>query len=388
MRIAHTTPYFAPAFVYGGPPRSVLGLCQALRRAGADIQVITTDANGDGEVAREIVEKGEYGGIAVRYLPRAWPRVYFGARGVTAAVDRVAGAIDVVHLHGCWNVFNWLVARACRRRGVPYVISPRGMLNAWSFEHSGLKKRIAYWLAEGPALRGASVLHATSEDERREIEALGLSVPIAVIPNGIDLVDQASDPRDVAAFRRRFGLSDSDVVVLYLGRLHPKKRVDLLADAVVRARAGAPTLKLLVVGSGDRRYEDQLRAQFGAPIADGAIVFSGRLEGDDRRLALASADVFGLTSESENFGLAVAEAMAAGLPVVVSRQCPWPQIEEWDAGFWLSNDVAAIANVLASLAGDPALRRRLGENGRAGVRRYLDWNGIAHAMLAVYQGAL
>ena len=95
-----------------------------------------------------------------------------------------------------------------------------------------------------------------------------------------------------------------------------------------------------------------------------------------------------MTSESENFGLAVAEAMDAGLPVVVSRRCPWPQIEEWDAGFWLSNDVAAIANVLASLAGDPASRRRLGENGRAGVRRYLDWNGIANAMLAVYQRAL
>jgi len=388
MRIAHATPYFAPAFVYGGPPRSVLGLCQALGRAGADILVLTTDANGDGEIARDVVEKGEYGGIAVRYLPRAWPRVYFGARGVTAAVDRIACAMDVVHLHGCWNVFNWLVARACRRRGVPYVISPRGMLNAWSFEHSRLKKRIAYWVAEGPTLRGASALHATSEDERKEIEALGLSVPIAVIPNGIDQVDQPADPRDVAAFRQRFRLSASDVIVLYLGRLHHKKRVDLLADAVVRARAAAPTLKLLVVGSGDRQYEDELRAQFGAPVKDGAIVFAGRLEGDDRRLALASADVFGLTSESENFGLAVAEAMAAGLPVVVSRQCPWPQIEEWDAGFWLSNDVAEIAKALASLARDPALRRRLGENGRAGVRRYLDWNGIANAMLAVYQRAL
>jgi len=261
------------------------------------------------------------------------------------------------------------------------------MLTAWSFAHSGLKKRAAYWIAEGPTLRGASVLHATSEDERREIEALGLSVPIAVIPNGIDCMDQPVDPRQAAAFRQRLGFSERDVVVLYLGRLHAKKRVDLLMDAVIAARANAPSLRLLVAGSGDRRYEDELRARFHASINDGSIVFAGRLDGDDRRLALASADVFGLTSQSENFGLAVAEAMASGLPVVVSRHCPWPQIEEWDAGFWLPNDIAAVANVLTSLAGDPALRRRLGDNGRAGVRRYLDWNGIANAMLTVYQRA-
>jgi glycosyltransferase involved in cell wall biosynthesis len=384
MRIVHVTPYFAPAFVYGGPPRSVLGLCQALARAGSDIQVLTTDANGDRELAPEIIARGEFEGVAVRYLPRAWPRVYFGARGVTAAVDRLAG-LDVAHLHGCWNVFNWLAARACRRHGVPYVVSPRGMLNAWSFEHSGLKKWIAYWLVERPTLRGASFLHATSEDERREVEALGLATPIAVIPNGVDRVDARPDPRDVSTFRARYGFTAGDVVVLYLGRLHPKKRVDLLADAVVAARAGAPSVKLLVAGSGDRRHEDALRARFKAQIADGTIVFAGRLEGDDRRLALAAADVFGLTSESENFGLAVGEAMAASLPVIVSRHCPWPQIEQWDAGFWLPNDVVAIAGAIETLASDPALRRRLGENGRCGARTYLDWDGIARDVLEMYQ---
>ena len=385
MRVLHVTPYFAPAFVYGGPPRSVLGLCQALVRAGADVQALSTDADGDREIAPAIVARGEYDGVAVRYLPRAWPRTYFGARGVTAAVDRLAGTLDVVHLHGCWNVFNWLAARACRRRGLPYVVSPRGMLNAWSFEHSGLKKRIAYWLAERPALRGASILHATSEDEGREIEALGLPAPVAVVPNGIDCVDTPSDPQAVSQFRQRYGFSDRDVVVLSLGRLHHKKRVDLLADAVGAARLGSPSVKLLVAGSGERQYEDELRARFHAQIADRAIVFAGRLEGDDRRLALAAADVFALTSESENFGLAVAEAMAAGLPVVVSRHCPWPQIEQWDAGFWLANDVAAIAGALVSLANDPALRRRLGDNGRRGVRRYLDWDRIATDMLNIYQ---
>ena len=385
MRIVHVTPYFAPAFVYGGPPRSVLGLCRALVRAGAEIQVLTTDANGEGDIAPEIVARGEFGGVAVNYLPRAWPRVYFGARGVTAAVDRLAGAVDVVHLHGCWNVFNWLAARACRRRRVPYIVSPRGMLNAWSFEHSGLKKRIAYRLIERPTLRGASCIHATSEDERREIEALDLAIPLAVIPNGITSVDVPADSPGASVFRARYGFAERDVVVLYLGRLHPKKRVDLLAEAVVAARAGAPSVKLLVAGSGDRRYEHELRTRFSAEIADGTIVFAGPLEGVDRHLALAAADVFGLTSESENFGLAVAEAMAAGRPVIVSRHCPWPQIEQWDAGFWLPNDVAAIAAAIVTLANDPALRRRLGDNGRCGARRYLDWDGIARDMLEVYQ---
>jgi glycosyltransferase involved in cell wall biosynthesis len=118
------------------------------------------------------------------------------------------------------------------------------------------------------------------------------------------------------------------------------------------------------------------------------VRFAGHLAGEERRVALASADAFALTSHSENFGLGIAEAMAAGLPVVVSRECPWPEIESWRAGFRVPNTSEAVRNALATLSADPAAARSMGQNGRREIRRYLDWGRIGADMLRMYERAV
>jgi len=387
IRVLHVTPYFAPAFVYGGPPRSVLGLCRALRRAGARVDVVTTTANGSAELPPAVTEVATFDGVPVTYVPRSFPRRHFRAAALTRVLDAHAGGCDLVHVHGCWNLFGWAAARWCRRTGMPYGLSPRGMLHPWSFDQRPMTKWLSYQLVEAPTLRGARFLHATSQQESDVIAGLGLGSRIVVVPNGLDDLEEPLPGRS-DVFRARYGVQPGDFLVLFLGRLHPKKGLDTLIDAMRRVAVERPEARLLVVGTGDPRFVRSLQTLARDLIGAGRVCFSGHLTGDDRRLALTSADAFALTSHSENFGLSVAEAMAAGLPVVVSRHCPWPQVEAWHAGFWVDNDAALVSSALTALARDRPLAQAMGENGQREIRAYLCWDRLAREMLQAYERAV
>jgi len=387
MRVLHVTPYFAPAFVYGGPPRSVLGLCRALRRAGAEVEVVTTTANGSAELPPAVTGQATFDGVPVTYVPRSFPKRHFRAPALPQVLDAHAGGCDLVHVHGCWNLFGWTAARWCRRVGMPYGLSPRGMLHPWSFEHRPITKWMSYQLFEAPTLRGASFLHATSQQESDVIAELGLGARVVVVPNGLDDLEEPLPARS-DAFRGRYGVQPDDFLVLFLGRLHPKKGLDTLIEAMRRLAIERPEARLLVVGTGDPSFVRSLQTLARDLIDAGRIRFTGHLTGDDRRLALTSADAFALTSHSENFGLSVAEAMAAGVPVVVSRNCPWPQIEVWRAGFWVNNDAISVSSALTALMSDRTVARTMGENGRREIRAYLCWDRLAGEMLQAYETAL
>jgi glycosyltransferase involved in cell wall biosynthesis len=387
MRVVHVTPYFAPAFVYGGPPRSVLALCRALRHAGAAVEVVTSTANGDGELPAAVSAQKTFDGVPVTYVPRSFPKRYFRAAELAATLDRHAADCDLVHLHGCWNAFGWAAARWCRRAGRPYVISPRGMLHPWSFRSGRVKKWASYHVVERPTLERARLIHATSQHESDEIARLDLGVDVVVVPNGLEeLGPSPVGERD--AFRERFGYGHDDFVILFLGRLHPKKGIDTLLDAMRRVAAVSPDARLLIAGDGDPRYVASLTALARDLVDAGRVRFAGHLVGAERRDAFASVDAFALTSHSENFGLGIAEAIGVGLPVVVSRGCPWPQIEEWRAGFWVDNTPEAVAAALTSLAADRPAARAMGERGRVAIRAHLGWDRLAGDMLQAYSRAL
>jgi glycosyltransferase involved in cell wall biosynthesis len=325
--------------------------------------------------------------VPVTYLPRSFPKREFRAAALERTLDAVAAGCDVVHIHGCWNFFGWTAARWCWRRSVPYVLSPRGMLYPWSFRQGRwVRKRLSYAFFEKPTLRRARCIHATSLQEAAVVTALGLGNDVAVVPNGIDDLGEPQPPRS-DAFRARFGVQPADFLFLFLGRIHPKKGLDTLLAAFREVTGRARRAMLLIAGAGDPAYVASLQASARDVIDAGRIVFAGHLTGIDRRLALASADAFALTSHSENFGLSVAEAMAAGLPVVVSRECPWPQIETWRAGMWVDNTPAAVRDALQTLMNDPAAARAMGQNGCRQARVHLEWSHLADDMLRLYARA-
>ena len=381
MRILHITPYFAPAFVYGGPPRSVLGLCKALQRAGVQVEVVTTVANGPTDLAPSPPEGSEYEGVRVRYLPVAFPRRFFGAR-MRGPVSTALARADLCHIHGIWNVPEWSAARLARACGVPYVLSPRGMLQPAARTRGRWRKAIAYRLFEQVNLAHADLLHATSDAEAAILRSLALDVPIIVVPNGVDTAAAASAP---PGFRQRFGIPRDAFVVAFLGRIHPIKRLDLLASAFAAVRETHSDVHLVLAGPDERGDLASVMRQLTAHA--GYVHAPGTLGEDDKWALLRDANVSVQCSDSESFGLAIVEAMAAGVPVVVTRTCPWPEIEARDCGVWVEQSAPALADAIRRLLADRPRAAAMGERGAAFARERFGWDAIALAMAELYATA-
>jgi len=382
MRILHITPYFAPAFVYGGPPRSVLGLCKGLQRAGVQVEVVTTAANGPTDLAPSPPEGSEYEGVRVRYLPVAFPRRFFGAR-MRGPVSTALARADLCHIHGIWNVPEWSAARLARASGVPYVLSPRGMLQPAARTRGRWRKAIAYRVLEQVNLAHADLLHATSDAEAAVLRSLGLNVPIVVVPNGVDTAAAASAP---PGFRERLGIPRDAFVVAFLGRIHPIKRLDLLASAFAAVRETHSDVHLVLAGPDERGHLASVMRRLTAHA--GCVHAPGALGEDDKWALLRAADVSVQCSDSESFGLAIVEAMAAGVPVVVTRTCPWPEIEARDCGFWVEHSAPALADAIRRLLADRPRRAAMGERGAAFARERFGWEAIGRRVAASYADVL
>lgn len=378
--MVHVSAYFPPAFRYGGPPASVLGLCKGLQRAGVDVEVVTTTANGAEPLPASPPEGTEYDGIPVRYAASAFPRRFFGARLREPLADALDRA-DVCHIHGIWNVPEWWASHLARARNVPYVVSPRGMLQPAAVRRGEWRKAVAYRLIEERNLRGASLLHATSEQEADAIRDLHLDVPVAIVPNGVDL---PSADATAGACRARLGIPGDAFVVLFLGRMHRIKRLDLLADAFTLARATHPSLHLVVAGPDEHDLLPALNTRLASHAAN--VHTPGAVSGGEKWALLKDADVMVQCSDSESFGLAVVESLAAGVPVIATRTCPWSEIEARGCGKWVDQNAAAIADAIRALAADAPLRRDMGARAAAFAREHYSWDRIAKTMTGIYSG--
>jgi glycosyltransferase involved in cell wall biosynthesis len=381
VRVVHVCAYFAPAFVYGGPPRSVFGLCRAQRDAGADVRVVTTTANGDSELDEALVARGEYEGIPVRYCARAWPRSIFYAPSLGSVVATELRDADVLHIHGLWNATVWSAAAAARQERKPYVLSPRGMLAPAALAHDEWRKKLVYPIADRRVIRDAARLHATSHVEFDELNSLPEPGRAVYVPNGVEL--PPGNDGDSRPARGRFNLPPTAPLILFLGRIHPIKRLDLVAAAFGRVLGQHPDAHLVIAGpdeDGHRATVAPLFTPFGT-----SVTWTGRVDETGKRQLLDAAAVLVLCSNSESFGLSAAETMAAGKPVVVTRTCPWPEVEAHEAGFWVEQTADAIAaGVNAVLSNGPAAQE-MGRRGRALIASRYSWPHAAAALINEYE---
>lgn len=381
MRVLHVTPYFAPAFQYGGPPRSVLGLCKGLQHAGIDVEVLTTTANGQADFNPSPPPGVEYEGVRVHYVRRGFPRRLFGGRlrkPLTEALERV----DVCHVHGLWNIPEWRATSLARAQAVPYVLSPRGMLQPGALRQRSWRKQIAYSWIERSSIRDASLLHATSDAEAAVLRRHRDDDAVIVAPNGVTVPPASASSR----FRERQGISRDAFVIIFLGRIHPIKRIDLLIAAFEILRADNIDVHLVIAGPDERGDLAGLMRSVEAH-AD-RVHATGALDEDEKWEALRDADVAVQCSDSESFGLAIVEAMAAGLPVVVSRTCPWPEIETRQCGFWVEQSSSAIANAIGRMVTDRPAAIEMGERAAAFARERFGWDRVARLLADAYADVL
>ena len=377
----HVAAYFAPAFRYGGPPRSILGLCQALGRAGIDVEVFTTTANGDTPLAA--APGGVLcGGVRTRYFPLAWPRRSWRAAGLTSALADAVDDAELVHVHGLWNATAWTGMRIAHAARVPYVLSPRGMLQARALARHRTAKRIVDAAFQRRLVQAASCLHATSVAEAQELADLGPRV--ATIANGVDARISSVDEIERVRQTLNLPLSDETPIVTFIGRLHPIKRLDLVAAAFRLLRRDGRRAVLVVAGpdeGGHRRTIEPLFAE------SGDVRWIGPIE-DDRKWALLGASrALIQCSDSESFGLSVAEASSAGVPVVVTDRGAWSEVARVGCGYVTAHEPAAIADALRCLLDAPERARAMGTRGQAWMREQFGWDAIGRAMIREYERA-
>jgi glycosyltransferase involved in cell wall biosynthesis len=258
---------------------------------------------------------------------------------VVSGETREATTGDVVHFHGLWQPAHARRSAELRRRGIVSVVSPHGMLEPWAWRHKWWKKWPYFWLVEAPHLRRATCLLATAPQEERCIRGFLPRQDVRTLPLGFT----ADAQPDYHAARSRLGWSETETVLLFLSRLHPKKGIDLLFEALASVEIPSDT-RFVIVGGGEATYVRSLQALAKAEAAKlPRIDWIGEVWGDERWPYFQGADLFCLTSHSENFGLAVLEACQVGTPVLTTTTTPW--------GEWLSRDSAFIAEPkVASIA--------------------------------------
>jgi glycosyltransferase involved in cell wall biosynthesis len=312
------------------------------------------------------------------------------------------GRPDLVHDHGLWRLCHRRVAAFCRREGIPRVVSPRGMAEEWALNHKKWKKRVGWWLYQRRDLRSAVALHATAESEAAQLRELGLVQPIMIEPNGVRLpMELIGRPR--SHVRR----ADEPRTALFLSRIHRKKGLPLLLEAWARlAPAG---WRVRIVGPDEdghtaelRQLCEKLKLAHGTRVGTGghgvlgdeggagpAIEFCGPLEGDAKWAAFREADLFVLPTYSENFGIAVAEALACRLPVITTTGAPWSGLRDRGCGWWIKPKVEPLMEALATaIALTDEERAAMGERGAAWVEAEFTWGPIAARMQKAYEEIL
>ena len=276
------------------------------------------------------------------------------SHGLSRALREAAPTVDVIHNHGLWLMPNVKAGSAAVGGRTPLIISPRGMLAPAALAFSRSKKRAFWALLQGPVIRGAACIHATSDQEYEEIRSFGLANPVAVIPNGIDLPEVPAGRRMSAAQR----------VVLSLGRVHPKKGLAHLIRAWSKVEASCLDWRLRIAGPPEAGHDDELRA-LAMALGLSRVSVEGPIYGEAKTIAYQDADVFVLPTLNENFGLTVAEALAAGTPAISTKGAPWSGLDGEGCGWWIDHGVEPLAAALAhAIELPPATLKAMGAKGR------------------------
>ena len=292
------------------------------------------------------------------------------APGMAPAIAALAP--DIVDVQGIWTYPSMANLRHARRTGTPYLVTPRGMLDPWARKNSAWKKKIAGALFEQAHLKGALALRATAEMEAQHFRDMGLTNPIAVVPNGLTLPDLA--PRTDGALRS----------ILFLSRIHPKKGVDYLLRSWAALQAEFPGWEIVIAGIDENGHEAELKA-LTQKLRLPRVRFVGEAHGPAKEKLYRDADLFVLPTYAENFGLVVAEALAQETPVITTRNAPWQGLEAEGCGWWIDLDQDRLTDTLRAALSRPAADlAAMGRRGRAWVQRDFAMTQVADKMREVY----
>jgi glycosyltransferase involved in cell wall biosynthesis len=400
VRILFVAPGYKPATRFGGPILSVAAVAEELVRRGHQVYVFTTNANLDEtlDVAPNVPVDVE--GVQVWYFERQeplqslFPLLPYLARSMgflyspkmARALEDFVPQVDLVHTHLPFIYPTFAGARAAYRHQKPLFYHQRGVFDPERLKFRSLKKRLYLKFVELPILRRATTLLALTEAEVSSYRRLGIATPSRIVPNGIACDEYSGSGADKSL--TELGIGANQLVVLFLGRIHPTKGVDCLLDGFLEVSQQFPDVVLVMAGPDEFQLRAQLQHRAVAAGVAARVIFPGMVQGDLKKRLLARADLFCLLSIGEGFSMAVLEALASETAVLLSHGCHFPAIEGAGAGRVINRSAAAIAAALRDLLADRRQLRAMGIAGRELVRAQYSWQTVVDLLLGAYEDGL
>jgi glycosyltransferase involved in cell wall biosynthesis len=385
MKILQIVP--SVSLIYGGPSQMVLGLSEALANEGIEVTLVTTNSNGDAGQAPLDVPLGKpikQHGYEIIYFPCSPFKRYKFSLPLLQWLGKGSANYDLAHIHALFSPVSTFSATVARQKKLPYILRPLGTLDPADLQKKKLLKKLYGSLLEKPNLRGAAAVHFTSEEEAKVSERYGTATKDLIIPLGVNIPDRFPAPKTA---RQQFGIADNVPLLLFMSRIDPKKGLDLLLPALLTLQAEGLQFHFVLAGANpqDPMYENSIKEQINNSALAKVSTIAGFVTGEAKLALLQDADIFVLPSYYENFGIAVAEAMATQTPVLISEGVHiWESIKDAAAGWTTSCNEEQLTATLRNALHNPQEWEQMGSNARNLVRDKYSWNAIAKQLITTY----
>jgi glycosyltransferase involved in cell wall biosynthesis len=374
MKILHVVSAFFPATYWGGPIYSLYGLCNALAKMSEiELRVLTTDSSGPHR--SNSVQVNEFpvlypGGYEVFFSRRWWGATI--SPGLLMRLTSMIRWADVVHLTGVYSPPTIPTLFITRLMGKPVIWSPRGALQRWEGATRPTAKRLWEYICNALVRPTHCTLHVTSKEEALDSQSRIPNARLTIIPNGVEVPEPLPD---------REWVPDGTLRLLYIGRLHPKKGIENLLQALKNMNDWSISLR--ICGSGDSAYSQHLQRLIQQLGLKGCIEFDGHVDGEKKTQSFMNSDACVVPSFTENFGMVVAEALAHGIPVIASKGTPWRDIEKHGCGLWVDNSPESLAEAIGQIKS--ASLSEMGQRGRKWMNENYSWSKVAAQVFFSYR---
>jgi glycosyltransferase involved in cell wall biosynthesis len=382
MRILHVIPSLAARD--GGPPTAVIQMCRELLRRNEDTEIYTTNADGSGCLDVRLRRPTEVEGVTVTYFPINGSHYYKCSSALALALKTNVSKFDAVDINSLYQFPSTAAAHYCRKQGVPYLVRPHGTLDPYLYRRHSLRKRLYELLIERRNLAAAAAVHFTTAEEMRLAKLSGLCFHGTVAPLGVEFEREPAVPWNAAD--TIWPQLRGKKLLLFLSRVNFKKGLDILARAFGEIHRTRQDTHLVIAGPDTDGYATKVRGWLAEEGALEAATFTGMVLGERKGALLKRADLFVLPSYTENFGIAVVEAMVAGLPLVISNRVNiWREIVAADAGLVVKPDAQEVARAVMTLFENPSFAKDMGVRGRCLAHEKFSWQAAGDRLVRLYQ---
>lgn len=385
LKVLHVIPSIAPC--RGGPSKAVVEMVHALRQMGIDAEIATTNDDGPNTLDVKLNAVIEHQGVPVRFFKRFSPplnaiREFAYSYGFARWLDKHIHEYDLIHVHAIFSYCSTRTMATARKHGIPYIVRPIGQLETWALSQSKGRKDKYLNFIERRNLEHAASVQFTAKSEKAQALELIPNLKSVVIPLGIELPMLVRDAQ--MKLIERWQLKDGLPIIVYLSRLHPKKGLELLLSAL--AKLDDIEFQLLIAGDGDASYLQGLKQLAAQLEITPHCHFIGFVQGLEKNTLLQGADLYALTSHSENFGIAVLEALASGTPALVTEQVALAeQVNKEQLGYTTELNVGAIKTALSLALSNTEQLSETGSKARHFIEQHYQWPAIAKQLTELYK---